>query len=161
MDHQTVARHIGRAGRALRRFPCPQPTSFFSKSIARTVKRPAKRPRSVRWWCYINRRPGQLRNLIDLRARCGVLLAVDNSPAANTSNVGLLGDHGIDYVFNGNRGGIAGPITAGSRDCSRKVSMQLCCSIRTRTRAPIISGDARLVRNARRTCLRDRSKNLR
>ena len=48
---------------------------------------------------------GQLRNLIDLRARCAVLLAVDNSPAANTSTVVLLGDHGIDYVFNGNRGG--------------------------------------------------------
>ncbi|MDN7182305.1 glycosyltransferase family 2 protein [Caballeronia sp. SEWSISQ10-4 2] len=56
---------------------------------------------------------GQLRNLIDLRARCGVLLAVDNSPAANTANVGLLGDHGIDYVFNGNRGGIAGAYNRG------------------------------------------------
>jgi len=44
---------------------------------------------------------GQLRNLIDLRARCGVLLAVDNSPAAKAGLLGMVRTLALEMAESG------------------------------------------------------------
>jgi rhamnosyltransferase len=54
-----------------------------------------------------------VRHLIGLRAHCACLLAVDNSPQEDPGLVRRLAEHGIDYLFNENRGGIAGAYNRG------------------------------------------------
>ena len=55
-----------------------------------------------------------LENLVETRAACPNVIAVDNSPEANVRLHEHLGDLGIQVVFNRNQGGLAGAYNRGA-----------------------------------------------
>lgn len=57
--------------------------------------------------------PAQLERLPALRERCAALVVVDNSPVRDIALRCALGQHGIQFQYNGNRGGIAGAFNLG------------------------------------------------
>lgn len=55
----------------------------------------------------------QLAAAASLRARCDVLLAIDNSPRPDANAVAMLGARAVPLTHNGNRNGIAGALNRG------------------------------------------------
>jgi len=65
---------------------------------------------------FVLYRPGEefLRNLSRARALCPDVVAVDNSPRADLRLHACLRDQGIQVIFNGNEGGLAGAYNRGA-----------------------------------------------
>lgn len=55
-----------------------------------------------------------LDNLVEARAACPNVIAVDNSPQVNVRLHEHLGGRGIQVIFNGNQGGLAGAYNRGA-----------------------------------------------